>query len=116
MQPKHFLLPALALALLCASPPAPAADGVRCGNRLISRGDHAAKLLRYCGEPDAIHTRTAVRGLFGAVAVPLPGFFEEVQIEEWTYNLGPHKLMRKIRLENGEVREVRTLGYGYLEQ
>ena len=38
---------------------------------------------------------------------------EEVVIEEWTYNRGPHQLMRVVRLENGVVAEVEILGYGY---
>jgi hypothetical protein len=39
----------------------------------------------------------------------------EVLVEEWTYNLGPHQLMRVVRFENGLVADVRKLGYGYLE-
>ena len=88
---------------------------MRCGNRLISRGDHAAKVLHYCGEPDAIRSHLALRGFFSAGGLLLPGFAEEVEIEEWTYNLGPHKLMRIIYLENGVVRDVDTLGYGYTD-
>jgi hypothetical protein len=41
---------------------------------------------------------------------------EEVLIEQWTYNLGPRKLMRSIRLENGIVRDVDHLGYGYTKR
>jgi hypothetical protein len=39
----------------------------------------------------------------------------EVVVEDWTYNLGPHKLMRIITFENGVVVKVQTLGYGYNE-
>jgi hypothetical protein len=99
--------------LVLAASVAASADAVRCGNKLISRGDHAIKVLRYCGEPDAVQSRVVVQGVFAAGAIFLPGFVEEVEIEEWTYNLGPHKLMRSIRLENGKVRDVETLGYGY---
>jgi hypothetical protein len=46
--------------------------------------------------------------------VYIPGFVvEDVWIEEWTYNLGPSKLMRLVRIENGFVTDVRNLGYGY---
>ena len=38
---------------------------------------------------------------------------EEVVIEEWTYNLGPHQLIRVVRLENGYVADIKRLGYGY---
>jgi hypothetical protein len=98
-------------ALLVASAPAQA---FRCGTRIITRGDHAEKLRHYCGEPIAIQTRLAQRSLiadFGQVF--LPGLVEDVWIEEWTYNLGPSKLMRVVRIENGVVAEIRHLGRGY---
>jgi hypothetical protein len=34
-------------------------------------------------------------------------------VEYWTYNLGPNKLMRRLRLEDGVVTEIETLGHGY---
>ena len=105
----------VASALALALPGAGAAEALRCGNKLITRGDHAARVLHYCGEPESVRSRTVVRGVFAAGAVYLPGFVEEVEIEEWTYNLGPRKLMRSVRLENGKVRDVDTLGYGYRE-
>jgi len=37
----------------------------------------------------------------------------EVPVESWVYNLGPNKLMRRIRFEGGVVTEIETLGYGY---
>jgi hypothetical protein len=97
--------------LLGASLPAHA---LRCGTRLISPGDHASKVLQFCGEPDAVQSRRAQRSFvadFGHVF--LPGVAEEVVIEEWTYNLGSNRLMRLVRLENGIVADIRHLGYGY---
>ena len=44
---------------------------------------------------------------------PIPTLIEEVVIEEWTYNLGPHQLVRVVRLENGFVADITHLGYGY---
>ena len=38
---------------------------------------------------------------------------EDVVIEEWTFNFGPHQLIRVVRLENGYVEEIKHLGYGY---
>jgi hypothetical protein len=40
----------------------------------------------------------------------------EVPVESWIYNLGPNKLMRRLRLEGGVVVEIETLGYGYFEK
>ena len=95
-----------------------AADALRCGNRVISRGDHATRLLHYCGEPTAIQSWVTERGVvgFGSVWRPGFGFVEEVLVEEWTYNFGPRRLMRQVRLENGFVEDVKQLGYGYLER
>jgi hypothetical protein len=39
----------------------------------------------------------------------------EIPVEVWIYNLGPSKLMRQIRFEDGKVVEIETLGYGYHE-
>ena len=103
-----------AFLILIGSTLATNAYAMRCGTHLIARGDHVSKLLRYCGEPDFAQSRSAARtyqNRFGQVL--FAGFYEEVQIDEWTYNLGPNKLMRVVTMENGIVREVRHLGYGY---
>lgn len=101
-------------ALMAAS--GASAEALRCGSKLISRGDHASEVRRYCGEPDEVYSRVSHRGVVGVGSIFLPGFVEEVLIEEWTYNLGPRKLMRQLRLENGVVQDVEHLGYGYLER
>ena len=97
-------------ALLLAAAPAHA---FRCGSRIITRGDHADKILRFCGEPTSVQTRFSQRGYVSDFGRPLPGLIEEVVIEEWTYNLGPHQLMRVVRLENGFVADIKHLGYGH---
>jgi hypothetical protein len=107
----RLLLAAMGAALLLAAAPAHA---FRCGTRIITRGDPVDKLLHYCGEPLSVQTRFTHRPYVttpGGVFVP--GLVEEVLVEEWTYNLGPQKLMRLVRLENGFVAEVKQLGYGY---
>ncbi len=90
------------------------AYAMRCGTRLIAKGDHISKLLRYCGEPDFAQNRSARRSYYNRYdRVLYTGLFEEVLIQEWTYNLGPNKLMRVVKMENGVVVDVRHLGYGY---
>ncbi len=90
------------------------AYAMRCGTRLIARGDHISKLLRYCGEPDFVQSRAAHRPYYNRYGLVLyRGLFEEVLIQEWTYNFGPHKLMRVVKMENGIVSKIRHLGYGY---
>lgn len=121
-------LPALvaAAALLGAGP----AEAFRCGTRLVSRGDPLPKVLNFCGEPAGRQERVIYRS--GRTRQPVtttlpPGIgardevvayersLVEVVVEEWTYNLGPRKLMRLVRFEDGFVTEVTTLGYGYAE-
>ncbi len=105
---------AAAVVIVFALAGAAEANGMRCGTHLIARGDHVSKLLRYCGEPDFAQSRSAHRSYrtrFGHIFYT--GLFEEVRIDEWTYNLGPNKLMRVITMENGVVRDVKHLGYGY---
>jgi hypothetical protein len=40
--------------------------------------------------------------------------YTEVPVDIWVYNLGPNKLMRRIRFEDGVVVAIETLGYGYI--
>jgi len=110
MVPSKRLHVALtALLLVTAAAPAYA---FRCGSRIITRGDPAEKILRYCGEPDAVTTRLKQRPYFSS-GIYVRGALEEVVVEEWTYNLGPRLLMRVVLLEDGYVEEIKHLGYGY---
>lgn len=107
----YRLAGAFAALLIAAAP----AHAFRCGTRLISRGDNADKLLHFCGAPASVQTRLGQRSYiddFGRTYL-FPGLVEDVVIEEWTYNLGPHQFMRVVRLENGLVAEIKQLGYGY---
>jgi hypothetical protein len=38
--------------------------------------------------------------------------FEEIQIEEWVYNFGSSRLKQYLRFENGELKEIKSLGRG----
>jgi hypothetical protein len=100
---------AVALALALVSP----AHAFRCGNRIITRGDHADKILKFCGEPMSVQTRLTQRGFVTRYGQYYPNLIEEVIVEEWTYNFGPHQLMRIVRLENGLVADIKYLGYGH---
>ena len=95
-----------------------AADSFRCGNKLITDGDTADKLRARCGDPTevtrAVIMRRPVDWRFGRPYY-LSNDLVEVAVEYWTYNQGPNKLMRRLRLEDGIVTEVETLGPGYNE-
>jgi len=100
---------AASLLLLAVTP----AHAFRCGTRIITRGDHADKILRFCGEPASVQSRISQRSYVSGFGRVYPGVVEEIVIEEWTYNLGPHQLIRVVRLENGFVANIKHLGYGY---
>lgn len=103
----------LAFAALVASPAA-VSDTLRCGDRLISDGDPAEKVLQHCGDP-AERRRTWItrqpRYEYGGREIPFPGS-EDVPVDLWIYDFGPDKLMRRIRLVAGKVESIETLGYG----
>jgi hypothetical protein len=127
-KPIRVAMPGLlAVGLLLAADPASA---LRCKNKLVSEGDPQSKVLRFCGEPEAMQTRTIYRaGLPRRQPGPYPGSadeggdrelvyadraYVETIVEEWTYNFGPRRLMRRIRFENGLVASITQLGDGYL--
>jgi hypothetical protein len=100
---------AITLLLLGVGP----AHAFRCGTRIITRGDHAEKILKFCGEPTTVQSRFAQRSFISRYGRVYPGLIEELVIEEWTFNFGPRQLMRVVRLENGLVADIKHLGYGY---
>lgn len=112
--------PWLALAatlLVSATATAPArADGFRCGSKLVVEGTSRGEVLARCGTPTDVEHRTILRRpMFWRHGRPyyVPGDMIEVPVETWTYNLGPNKLMRRLRIDDGIVVEIETLGYGY---
>jgi hypothetical protein len=104
----------LVLALAAAAP----AYAFRCGTKLVSEGDTRSQVIAKCGEPTEVDRRTTLRESIvwvGGRAYRGGVGLVEIPIEFWVYNLGPSKLMRRVRFEDGVVVEIETLGYGYLE-
>lgn len=88
------------------------AFAMRCGNQLVHLGDRQYDVLSKCGEPDyreereeELYFRFFRQGRFFEA-------LEEVTVEEWTYNLGPHMFVRILRFEDGRLTEIETGGYG----
>ena len=88
---------------------------MRCGRELISVGDHKLDVLHKCGEPTLTERRIRIQGQ--EFHYPLHTLdidrFDEVTIEEWTYNFGPRNFMQSLIFENGILKEIHQLGYGY---
>ena len=114
MDARTLAATALAAALLWAGPTA--ADSFRCGTRLVSDGDSTDKVAALCGPPTSIQRREVlqrpVRWFRGRPYYlsyePIP-----IPVEYWTYNLGPSKLMRRLKFEDGLLVDVETLSHGY---
>jgi len=88
----------------------------RCGSKLVSEGDTAGAAVAICGQPTEITRSSALRAPWvwrDGRAYRVPGGQIEVVVETWTYNFGPDRLMQRLKIEDGVVVEIRTLGYGY---
>ena len=103
-----------------------AAIAARCGSQLIVKGDSQAKVKKYCGEPATKSEYYAIRrGTYptrdenGEWVEPEREYKfigrTEVLVEDWIYNFGPNKFMRRVRFTNGIVESVDTLERGYRE-
>jgi hypothetical protein len=92
------------------------AQSIRCGSQLILKGSTSADLLEYCGEPAQKTKNGTAHGLVGntytssGIVSQANGDFE---IETWTYDFGPNQLMERVRIENGIVVQIDSLGYGH---
>ena len=103
------------LALLAGS--SAQAETMRCGTKLVVEGVTRAEVAAKCGEPDEVVTQRSVfrRPVIWTNGRPyfIGEDFIEIQVESWIYNLGPNKLMRRLRFEDGVLTEIESLGYGY---
>jgi hypothetical protein len=102
---------------LCLLAAAPSFAAMRCGVKLVSEGDTRSEVAVTCGEPTEI---VKLKSVFRRPVIWTrngPYFVGEdlieIPVEAWIYNLGPNKLMRRLRFEDGVLAEIETLGYGY---
>ena len=101
--------------------------GVRCGGRLVEVGDTRYDARKACGEPDHIESWEEERVLrdYRYPGTVDDGIYrrsrtdreplvvtETTEIEVWTYDWGPHRLIHYLRFENGRLTEIETGGYG----
>ena len=106
------------LAFIILSINATPAYALRCGSALVSTGERKIEVLAKCGDPSNIDRRTEYLiigvGPPGLINTPPVGqAYLPVEIEEWTYNFGPHEFMQLLRFENGVLKEIRSLNWGY---
>jgi hypothetical protein len=90
------------------------ADSVRCGSKVISEGDPMEKVRQYCGEPTETKRTWMTRKPrfeYGGQEIPFEGT-EDVPVDLWTYDFGPHKLVRRIRFIASKVDSIETREHG----
>ena len=88
------------------------ADSFRCGTKLMTDGDSSDKVEALCGPPTNVQRREILRPVYWNRGVGVHSSYE-VSVELWTYNLGPSKLMVRLRFEDGLLVDVETLSHGY---
>jgi hypothetical protein len=97
--------------------PAQAGETLRCGSKLVGSGDSRALVRARCGVPDDVSSSTILRRAFAAREArrTLVGAEQlvEVQVEQWVYNFGPNRLMRRLKFVDGILEDIETLDYGY---
>lgn len=126
MNPTLQILLLSASLILFAEP----SKALRCGTKIISIGDGKHKILARCGEPDFVETREQ-HSPPGCSSPEYsdnyePRYYSEhygrprnypiclVKIlEVWTYNFGPHKFIKELVFEDGLLKEINNLEYGY---
>jgi hypothetical protein len=97
------------------------AYALRCGTEVVSIRDPKIEVTRKCGYPDSVEAWTEYpvisrhHGHDRYYSAP-DAIVISIAVEEWLYNFGPHRLIYKLRFENGYLAKIGTLGYGYLEK
>lgn len=86
---------------------AQASDTIRCGSRLVSVGDLAAEVEARCGSP-------SYRNVENEVLPRGRGYAADVEI--WTYNFGPNRLLQRLRFRDGRLVDISSDGYGFSGQ
>lgn len=93
-----------AILLLCA--PAAFADNFRCPNgSIVSSGDSLSEVLVKCDPPTHTIKRTDSDET-------IKGRVRYIEVEEWTYNQGPHTLVHYLTFRNGILTEIKTGTFG----
>ncbi len=87
--------------------------GPPCDSSAISVGDRKLDLLAKCGEPNGRDVRREKRAASTAAGDSTAIQFTTVEIEVWTYDLGPHQFIVIATVEGGKVVAVKHGGYGY---
>lgn len=100
------LLAAVCICVLCGIADATTSDTFRCPNgAIIAINDRLSTVTLRCDAPTSLMRRSVTRGL-------VSGYYDVVEIEEWTYDLGPSLFVYYLTFENGVLVRIESGGYG----
>jgi hypothetical protein len=100
------------------------AEGLRCGDRLASKGESLYEVRAKCGEPDdaqhTVESRTVPKRVLapclngGGQRVCEVTVYQTVHIsiDRWTYDFGSNRFIEFARFEDGSLVHVSSGGYG----
>ena len=89
---------------------------MRCQGRLVSIGDTKAEVLDKCDHPDKrdqweenYHSTVSQIYDYKTERYIAPKRIKQpIQMERWTYIMGPNKLIRYLYFQNGELIKIET--------
>lgn len=85
----------------------PSAFAFRCNGQLVVEGDSTYEVLRKCGDPRDKQMVQEVVPLYNAAFYPIG---QTVRIYEiWTYQQSRADFRHELIIENGRVREIRSM-------
>ncbi|MEN9656792.1 MAG: hypothetical protein RL571_257 [Pseudomonadota bacterium] len=87
---------------------------MRCGQQLVSNGDPIFTAKAKCGAPmDKREYSMPVSYINSKGYKKVDPSKAPISHQEWTYNLGPDRLMMKIKAIDNKITTIETLGYGH---
>lgn len=85
------------------------AQALRCGNRVVTTGDHDFQVRERCGDPywTNSYSELMVSGIDG----PFERRAERIY-DEWYYNFGPRNLVQRLVFADGRLIKIESGSYG----
>jgi hypothetical protein len=87
---------------------------LQCGSAIIDIDDRKDKVYQKCGEPESIqtHNKTIAVSAFDPTRQISFIQYEDIVVDELTYNFGPSRFKQYLRFENNALKEIKDLQRG----
>jgi hypothetical protein len=116
MKSKRILFFLLLPSLIMLNNSMAADSYLRCQGRLVSIGDTKEEVLDICDKPDKCDqweedqnsTITQIYDYKTERYIAPKVIKQPIQMERWTYNMGPNKFIRYLYFQNGELIKIET--------